>query len=71
MRLKDLQEGHNIDDGIYVVDGEEGDPRSLIVGGPYPKDDAGRLVAAQIAQQVAARTGRPACTVNVTSLPRD
>lgn len=69
MRRADLTTAENIKPGLYVVDGDEGDPAGLIVGGPYPDTDVGRAIVGTLAGQLARRTGRPASWVVVVDLP--
>lgn len=68
MRKRDLASSDNIAPGIYLLDGEEGDPDARVVGGPYPNTDDGKLTVAALAEQLARRTRRPACWCLVTDL---
>lgn len=69
MRRKDLATAENIAPGIYLIDGDEGDPEGRVVGGPYPNTADGKLVVAALATQLAHRTGRAACWCLVADLP--
>ena len=69
MRRKDLDTGAIIAPGLYLVDGDEGDPEGLIVGGPYPDSEAGRIAAMELAAQLHRRTRRPASVTLVVALP--
>lgn len=69
MRRKDLATAENIAPGLYLVDGDEGDPEGRIVGGPFPDTEAARLDLGILASQLAARTRRPASMVLVANLP--
>lgn len=70
MKRSDLDSADNIDPGIYLLDGEEGDDTARVVGGPFPNTDDGKALVAVLAEQLARRTGRPACWVLVVDLPR-
>lgn len=69
MRRRDLESADHIAPGLYVVDGDEGDPAGVIVNGPLPDSADGRIVALELCAQLHRRTGRPASLVLVASLP--
>lgn len=69
MRRSDLATAIHIAPGLYVVDGDEGDPDGIIVNGPLPDGDDGRVVALELCAQLHRRTGRPASLVLVANLP--
>ena len=69
MRRKDLATGVHIAPGLYLVDGDEGDPEGLIVGGPFPDSETGRVAAMALAEQLHRRTRRPASVTLVADVP--
>ena len=69
MRRRDLESADHIAPGLYVVDGDEGDPDGIIVNGPMPDSGDGRTVALALAAQLHRRTGRPASVALVVNLP--
>lgn len=68
MRRKDLHTAENIAPGLYLIDGDEGDPEGRLVGGPYPDTEAARVDLRILAEQLHRRTGRPASMVLVASV---
>lgn len=68
MRRKDLDTATNVNPGLYLVDGDEGDPDGIIVNGPFKDTEAGRVDLAILAEQLHKRTGRPASMVLVVDL---
>ena len=70
MRRSDLATGIHVDPGYYVLDGDEGDPRALVVQGPFPLGDQGQVQARAWGEQLAKRTGRPMSLVVVMDLPQ-
>lgn len=69
MRRKDLDTATNVNPGLYLVDGDEGDPEGVIVNGPLPDSADGRIVALELCAQLHRRTGRPASVALVVNLP--
>lgn len=68
MRRKDLDGSARIAPGIYIIDGDEGDPMGLVVHGPILDCEGGRDTALVLCHQLSRRTGRPASTVLVVDL---
>jgi hypothetical protein len=52
MRRRDLESSKVIPAGLYLIDGDPGDPNGIVVGGPFPDTFAGRLAAEAAADRL-------------------
>jgi hypothetical protein len=68
VRRKDLSTGVHVDEGIYLLHGDESDPEARVVGGPYPNTTEGKQAATIRGEQLA-RRARTISLVLVQGLP--
>lgn len=69
MRRKDLLSNGNIAPGLYLLQGDEGDPEARVVLGPFPATEQGRRTLTIQGEQMAARTRSVYSLAAVVELP--
>lgn len=69
MRRKDLHTNTNLAPGVYLLQGDEGDPEALVVQGPFPDTIEGKRTAGILGEQLTARTRVPHSLVMILNLP--
>lgn len=68
MKRRDLEDGHHLAPGIYLLQGEEKDPEARVVQGPFPNTEEGKRAAGILGEQLSKRTRSAHCLVAVIDL---